>query len=318
MSHLSTTDELLLLFGDMKSEGYTDPIPLSDTKIGFSVRKNYPEDIKYKPAKNKAGVADNLAVIWIVYNENSANKRTGLIPLRIRISMMSLYRALHWDYDFEDDNCPTKESVLESAKTTKPMELTLNDEFVYDTHTKGFLDSNNQSVSGLEILNRIFSDHCNSTHPIKGIRLKSDAIAKKFIRNAFDKTINSIIFALEKIFGRTLDERFDRSVFLDGYLYENFKKVSVDSIEIAGYRASKKVILMFCVVIVFLCYSILPTENNTYASELLHSDALMFIHFILILYILDELIPNTLFWITNKLILYRKIYFNYLIKKSIL
>jgi hypothetical protein len=92
MSHLSTTDELLQLFGDINAEGYTDPIPLADTKVGFSVRKNYPEDIRYKPAKNKAGVPDNIAVIWIVYNENPENKRTGLIPLRILGTAINLMR----------------------------------------------------------------------------------------------------------------------------------------------------------------------------------------------------------------------------------
>jgi len=36
----NSSDELLELFGDIKSSGYINPTFLNDTKVGFSIQKN--------------------------------------------------------------------------------------------------------------------------------------------------------------------------------------------------------------------------------------------------------------------------------------
>lgn len=52
MEELASGDQLLKLFGDIEASGYVDPVHLRDTKAGFSVQRCYPENIRYKPARN--------------------------------------------------------------------------------------------------------------------------------------------------------------------------------------------------------------------------------------------------------------------------
>jgi len=130
MTQLETSYQLLALFGDITSAGYLEPIHLTDTKVGFSVQRGYPTNIRYKPARNKAGEYDNIAVIWVVY-EDRLPQGDSLIPIRLRIAMMSKYRSVHWDYDFQAEVCPTKESVLESKKSPQPLDLSLSGVWTY-------------------------------------------------------------------------------------------------------------------------------------------------------------------------------------------
>lgn len=114
MKHLQNSQELLCLFGDIESSGYLDCIPLNDTKVGFSVQKKYPSNTQFKPVKTRDGEDDDIAVIWVVYDEFKQASTSHLIPLRLRIAKMSKYRAKNWEYNFDDEDCPSKESVLQS------------------------------------------------------------------------------------------------------------------------------------------------------------------------------------------------------------
>ena len=109
MKFLQDSNQFISLFGDIESAGYTDAINLTDTKIGFSVQHKYPNNIRYKPAKTSEGIDDNVAVIWVVYEALAENTKSDLIPIRLRIANMSKYRAVHWDYDFDKANCPSRE-----------------------------------------------------------------------------------------------------------------------------------------------------------------------------------------------------------------
>lgn len=60
------TSELLAKF-DLESEEYFDPLALGDRKVAFSVKRPYPENIRYKPAQSRNGKPDNVAAIWLVY-----------------------------------------------------------------------------------------------------------------------------------------------------------------------------------------------------------------------------------------------------------
>ena len=47
--------ELLELFYGYADAGYENPIQLTDTSVGFSIQRNYPAGIKFKPAKTSKG-----------------------------------------------------------------------------------------------------------------------------------------------------------------------------------------------------------------------------------------------------------------------
>lgn len=316
MTAPNTGLELLTLFGDYGNSGYENPIQLKDTSVGFSIQKDYPTGIRFKPAKGKQG-DDDVAVIWVVYEPRKRVASADLIPLRLRIATMSKYRSAHWDYDFADDNCPTEDSVLLSKSTPSPLELNLANEYYYSEMQDGLVNSKGRRVDGREVLDHLFKAHCDSVHPIMGIRWQGAHKLSKFIRWIFDQPVNLIQFLLTVVFGRTLDERRDRSIFLDGYLWADFKKVSVDSIEIAGYRASRRVVVLFLLIVVSGCLFLLPADEKTYMGSLVRSEFLLAIHSLALLLILDEIVPAILFLLLNRCIKLRKWYLNMLLAKSI-
>lgn len=316
MTAPNTGLELLTLFGGYGDSGYENPIQLKDTTVGFSIQRNYPAEIRFKPAKGKHG-DDEVAVIWVVYEPHKRVTDADLIPLRLRIATMSKYRAAHWDYNFDDENCPTEVSVLLSKSTPRPLELNLANEYYYSEKLNVLVNSKGSRVEGREVLEHLFNAHCDSVHPIKGIRWQGAHKLSKFIRWLFDQSVNLLIWLLTVIFGRTLDERRDRSIFLDGYLWADFKKISVDSIQIAGYRASRRVVVLFLLIVVTGGVFLLPADEKTYIGSLVRSEFLLAIHSLALLLALDELLPALLFLLLNRSIRLRKWYLNLLLARSI-
>lgn len=316
MTAPNTGLELLKIFGSYGDSGYENPIQLRDTTVGFSIQKNYPTGIRFKPAKSEEG-DDDVAVIWVVYEPHKRAPAADLIPLRLRIATMSKYRAAHWDYNFDDENCPTEDSVLLSKSTPRPLELSLINEYYYSETLDSLVNLKGARVEGRDVLDHLFNAHCDSVHPIKGIRWQGAHKLSKLIRWIFDQPVNLLTWLLTAIFGRTLDERRDRSAFLDGYLWADFKKVSVDSIEIAGYRASRRVVVLFLLIVVTGCVFLLPADEKTYIGSLVRSEFLMAIHSLALLLVLDELLPALIFLLLNRSIRFRKWYLNLLLARSI-
>lgn len=316
MAAPNTGMDLLALFKGYSESGYENPIPLNDTAVGFSIQKSYPSEIRFKPAKGLQG-DDDVAVIWVVYEPHKRAADADLIPLRLRIATMSKYRAAHWDYNFADENCPTEDSVHLSKSTPRPLELNLANEYYYSEKLERLVNSKGSAVEGREILEQLFNAHCDSVHPIKGIRWQGAHKLSQLIRWFFDQPVNILLWLVTVIFGRTLDERRDRSIFLDGYLWTDFKKVSVDSIEIAGYRASRRVVVIFLLIVVIGCVFLLPADEKTYVGSLVRSEFLLVIHSLALLLVLDELLPSLLFLLLNKSIMLRKWYLNLLLARAI-
>jgi hypothetical protein len=132
--YLNSSDQLIKLFGNLSEDGFVNPVVLKDTKVGFSIQKDYPDDIGYKPARTKDNQADNVAVIWVVYENRAQESQQNLIPIRLRIATMSKYRANHWDYEWSEDDCPTPESVKASLSSPQPLELALTGDLYFGLH----------------------------------------------------------------------------------------------------------------------------------------------------------------------------------------
>lgn len=308
-----TTQEFLALFDDLLSNGFQEPTFLKDTKIGFSIQKPYPENIGYKPAKTKNGQPDNIATLWVVYDEKL--KVDHLIPIRVRAAVMSRYRIKNFDYDFTDeDNCPTEESILVSRKSIQPLDISLVGNYFYNLKTHKFEDAQGTSIEGVDILNEVFEYHCRTSHPIRGLGIRLNSQIPTFIIKIFDRIIDSIEFSLKSIFGRTLDPSVDKMTYFDGYTKENFKKIPGDYLEIVKYRASYRVIVLHIVIVIFLCYCLTPIPEKSYWKAIVDSELLLAIHNLALLITLDELIPTTLFHILNKFIYFRKKYIDWTLR----
>lgn len=304
---INSGQDLLSRFQVENSHDYYDPVILTDTYAGFSIRRNYPEDIRYKPAYYSDGRPDNVAVIWAVYDKNRVDvNNPTLVPIRCRIATMSIYRTAHWDYDFDDDKCPSKDSVELSNSSPQPFSLDFPADYFYDTERNIFISSSGKEAAGIEILNAIFSEHIDSVHYLKGIRYKFELLKRSIEYSFYDLFIKTIKILLKAIFGRTIEEDWKRNSAFDGYPMSAFKKLQLSSITVFGYRASKNIIVVFCLLIALTSFVFLPLNDNSYASSILKSVILTTIHAILILILLDEAIPRILFVCMNLLIYLRK------------
>lgn len=118
--HFENTDEFLAVFKLNEDSRYERATNLLNEKIGFSVQRTYPPEFRYKPPKLKNGEPDTVALIYVSYDyprTNVENEGSQLVPVAFRIVKHSRYIAQHFDYNFEDEDCPTEESVLGSKVT---------------------------------------------------------------------------------------------------------------------------------------------------------------------------------------------------------
>ncbi len=171
----NSPDELKEAFGIDNLPGYENYIPFKDRKVGFSVQRQYPPDIRYKPPKRKDGTPDTVALIRVLYfhpTEVNEPVNPGKVPLSLSISTHSRYLINHFEYNFDDDNCPTRQSISLSKSTPRPIALDSKSEYFYDHHNNSFINNRSESLKGKEVLDRIFQLHCNTIHVVKGRRLR--------------------------------------------------------------------------------------------------------------------------------------------------
>lgn len=309
-SPFNNVEEFLNLF-DIDKSIYTKPVILSDIRIGFSIQRNYPEDIRYKPPQNKENKDDTVALIHVVYthpSEFKGNFDFKKVPIIIRIGPHSRYLSNHFDYNFDDDNSPTEQSLTESKSTPKPIALDYLDEIFFSHQEKFFFDNRNNKFAGSQLLEKIFEEHCNTVHLLKGFKFRSQIRLKSIIIMIISWVISSLPYILKKLFGRTIEEEnLSLASVFEGYKDSDLKKLSTDSLNIFGYKASRSLIVTFCflVFIFYLIQYIFPFLPK-YIGKIFSTNFLAITHAILFLWVLDVIIPRILFRLLNLLIRIRK------------
>ncbi len=279
---------------------------LRDAKVGFSVQRAYPSDIRYKPPLTKEGKPDSVALIYVTYGYlDEAVKRDDAqsVPITINIVIYNKYISQHIDYNFSDDECPTEISLRESKISPQPLNLNYIDAFYFSHKTGKFIDFDNRQYSGIELLDKVFIDHCNTIHPIKGIRLRAKLKTQSGLVKVLNFLVEKILWVLNKAFGRTLDEEKSYSAFLHGYNRKHFKKLSTESIDIFGYKASKSIIVLFSILVaVIYAIKFRFGLKSEYLENIASSTFLAPLHLIILLWIMDVVVPNGIFIFLNWLI----------------
>jgi hypothetical protein len=313
MPLFTTSQQFIDAFGDYQAEGFYDPVILNDTSVGFSIKRDYPIDIRYKPAIGQnTKTPDNIAVIWAVY---TSPELTGAIvdlskaPIRLRIALMSKYRTKHWDYNFDDQqgDCPTKESLEASLATPQPIELFYENEYFYNHHKNSFIDNDGNLLSGSEVLNQVFQGHCDTVHLLKGLSLRLKLAWQSKFPGLLTLIIDLLTVILKQIFGRTIESSAVMAGIYLPYKRESFKKLDEDSIDILGYKASKHVVVIFCIVVIATsAYRYYNSIDYDYISSLEGKELLTLTHGILLLWLIDTIIPWVIFYTINLVLYFKK------------
>lgn len=306
----NSTEEFLKLFNIGNGSSYFSPTILTDRKVGFSTRRNYPKDIRYIPPKTKEGKDDTVALIHVVYthpSESEGKFDSHKVPILVMIGTHSLYRVNHFDYDFRDSECPTEESLHVSKSTPQPIALDFIGDFFYDHEKEMFFDRTNNYITGNQLLDRVFDEHCDTVHFYKGIKYRFQLKGRTLSISILGLLINLIPFFLKRGFGRTLDtSKTGIPFFLEGYKRTDLKKLSTENLDIFGYKASKNVIILFCILVslAYIGWSFFGLKSRYFSGIFSHS-FLAITHTILLLAFFDVLFPEILFRIMNFLIKWR-------------
>lgn len=286
---------------------HLDPLDFIDDSIGFSIKRRYPNDCRYRPPVTRDGEPDTVALIRVLYlspDRHSEVKRLDKVPLIIDISAHSMYLFKHRDYNFEDPDCPTQESLMISKKTPAPISLEYTSEYFYDHSKESVVDRDGTLLSGQKIVETIFNQHCNTTRPIieakYRIKLRSRAVHLRILEGLLKFTL----FVLKKGFGRSF-EMPENSLKGLAFKYDarDMRFLSTNKIEFFGYKASINVIVTFCFLVV-LGFTVAHVFGYTsdYVDTVAASPLLALCFSILVLAVLDNMLPMLIFRLINWLI----------------
>lgn len=311
ISYFNTADNLIEAFSIRNDKSFEQIMPLGDRKVGFSVQVKYPEGVRYHPPKKKNGTDDTFALIHVVYTHPDET-RTPIenkekIPLIITIVPYSRYRANHFDYNFEDEDCPTEKSLEESKSSPRPVDLEYTNFFFYDHNQHIFVDKKGSKLSGAKLLERVMDDHLKTINTANALKLKFKLRSQSLVVNIINLKISFLLWIINSIFGRTIDENTGSPAFLEGYKKENLKKLSTDSLKIFGYNAARRVIILFCAItaISFVIFFFFDFKNE-YLKKITSNNFLALTHTIFALWILDVVMPVLIFYLINLMIKIKK------------
>ncbi|KPK89780.1 hypothetical protein AMJ80_09295 [bacterium SM23_31] len=313
-SFFESAEEFKKLF-DLESETqYTNYQMLNDVKVGFSVQRTYPEDIRYIPPKTKENRPDTLALIHVVYihpKESIETFNTNNVPLILSISSYSLYLANNYDYNFDDENCPTQESIKISKTTNKPISLDFIDDYFFNHEKNTIINKNGNTFTGRQVLDYVFKRHCDTVHWRKGFKLRFKIRSHRLLMSVYffiDRIITDLCKStLKNVFGRTLESKHPFSTIFNGYSKNDLKLLKTDAMNIFGYKASKNFIFFFCLLsfCIYTIFYFLEIENK-FLKGMFSNSLLSVTNGILLLALIDIVGPKSVFWLLNWIIKLRK------------
>ena len=237
--HFNSAEEFLEIFELGEEDNhYYDPIIFSDAKAGFSIKRNYPKNIRYKPPLNRTGEPDSVAMFWINYTHpddvRKLAKHEGTsrgVPTVARIKKLNKYLQNHFDYDNDNDESPTSEQVEASNRTPQPIGLEFFSDFYYNHEEKRFIDTQDRQYRPRELLDHIFKLHCNTVHPWKGLWLRARLAGRDRMVRMLPRLSGFIIWFLKVVFGRTLVNDDIMYIYSRGCQNEDFKRQNENTIK---------------------------------------------------------------------------------------
>ncbi len=276
----------------------------SSAELAFLAQRAYPKNIRYSPPVTKQGVADTVAHFQIIYKKSKATD--AKTPLIIIISCLSryLYKDLSNKkpgYNFDDEDCPTEESLGKSKATTRPLSLESRDEYFYNNNLSRLEDIKGNEITGKKILDLLFNKHIKNTYLIRGfsIRLK-DWLKWKLVRIC-DKIIEFFKSVLINAFDIELISKNFSAGILREYELDDLRKKKAEMlaqpkaelkerIKLFGYPTSKHMVITFS----FLVFIFYLTGLRKYI-KLIAANALLIVAFTaLSLWILENIISKVL------------------------
>lgn len=279
------------------------------SSVGFSVLRNYPPKGKFIPAKTENGKDDSVALIRVGYYPNG-NETVPNIVIASKGSRYLLGDVGKFDYNFDDKDSPTKESLQQSKDSRQPVELEDNTRFEFDPKIKTFFDKEDNKVVSLNyVVDSIYTTHLKTVKTFSGAAFR----IKLSLRERIIKIITLLIRSLKsinfKLLGKTIKEEKDFALgWFKKYPHKNLGTLRPEEIEINGYflYISKNAFFTATAIILgtFIVHDLVGFE--LLFVEFLKENAgnqVFFVAFsVMTLWLFDYLLPHLILALINLLI----------------
>lgn len=292
----TTNDELLAHFDFANHLEYILLAKFKSSYIGFSVQRNYPDNLSYKPPRKADGTPDSYALIQVIYNKDGKAVNAERVPILIRVFHYSKFLGEHSFYHFGSPDCPTRESVEMSQRTPRPLDLDFEDIYYFDHTANTFRDKENNSISGISILNTVFDEICATVGTRRRTRFDAKLKMQRFLIACCEKSSDGIEYVMKKVFGRTFKVDSIIRKYFEGYSEKDIEIEEKDRIKIFDYEASKPIIVLFCFLVMgaYTYFYYFPATSR-YFKIIAENNLLSLCFVITVVCILDTVVPKLLF-----------------------
>jgi hypothetical protein len=279
----TSADEFISLF-NLETDGYENPVPLTDEYIGFSVQKRYDEILLKRLGVNKDDPYVCLIYVSIKKTNYEAKDRP---PIELSASFCYQKENRFWR---GTAHLPKKTMFM-------PLDIASTDEFFFSKISKKFYYKDKE-IAPNTVLNEMFQLHIKFTKPLKGLWLR--------IKYLWLKVVTPNIYILIKTFFRAVHfivtlKSYDYDVFQE-YLTDSKKpsKETPDNeqrLDILGYKikATPLITYSFFSLILFTINYFWPfviTPIHNYLSRILANNFLTTLYAVVTLYLWDVFLPD--------------------------
>ena len=176
-------------------------------------------------------------------------------------------------------------------------------DYKYDHERDVFVTADGNVIDGMTIIDGLYDSHIATVDSIKG-RLFQWKLTSRHKGVSFCEMVEEFLKWLIKIIcGRTLKSDDTTRGIFDIFRLEDMKLLKTESIDVFGYKASKNVIVVFCILILF-GYSFLHWTRlrSSWLTSVANNSLLSLAFGILVISILDHILPICFLWVVNRLI----------------
>ena len=275
MAYFTFPEEVRELFPLDKKRGYFDAEvhETGNGEIVYCVKRFYPSDIDFIPAKTKYGKPDTVAFIAIGFAklEGSASKKQleNRLPVFVSVEKYDRYKIdnQYREFNFDDEKCPTRRAMRISQQSIQPWVLRNNTDFLFDFEQRCFVTPKGEKYSG-----RDFLDHLFKIHILPALRLP---MPDSDLLDTCSSVEKACRFVLDRCFGREPAAGLCSFSHLSGDEIQLIKKSAFRLIPQLEYETTPRTVLTWAVSLLFAGTVVLSLGQESAVVQMLLSATLL-------------------------------------------
>ncbi|PJZ47519.1 hypothetical protein CH362_18650 [Leptospira saintgironsiae] len=285
-----TQKDILEIFADVINDRskYFDLHPYLNDVPGFSIQKPYEQNLKFKPPLDRKGNPDEVCLFKVGLYHLDPDEQSGRYQIYVAASKFSKFISKYPFYNFEQEDCPTKESLAESNKTPSPIPR----HFVVEIDLKvKKLYLNNKEILPTNLFAELYDFHIKNVTSLFIARKKIQRSLCYIIVSPFN-LINAVLyFASKLLFGITISASY-KSNIEPGELQLTSYANRTKTVPILNYEMSVQTIYSFTVICSGVyAYNYYCLGISDFVESVLNNAALTLIFGLPLVMTYDYLIP---------------------------